>query len=445
MHKIFLIMKREYISRVTKKSFLVLTIALPLLIMGMMSAMVYFIAKEGDIGEKKKLVVADQSGKFMSTLRNTSGMEYTFSSAGVEELKKSFTDSGYDYLLVIPASLTDIQLLGKKKPNIFMSGKIEDALTAIIRQQRLVAAGIDTALLAQAQKPLTVKSLQLTASGVKDSQSGIAHTLGVFTSLLIYMSLLLFGAQVMRGVIEEKVSRIIEVVISSVRPFQLMMGKIIGVGLVGLTQFVLWIALTFALSSLGVATMFKGGNSMGTAQQVKSAQVSSMAKANSMSMEENGAGNDDVKAVFKAIDSLPVAEMVVCFLFYFLTGFFLYSAVFAAVGSAVDNETETQQFVLPITMPLIFTMMLSQSVIVTNPDSSLSFWLSIIPLTSPIAMMVRLPFGVPGWQIALSMVLMIGGFMGTTWAAARVYRVGILMYGKKASYKELAKWFMYKE
>jgi len=449
MHKILLIVKREYLSRVKKKSFLVATFLVPVLFVGMITLVGYLTAKQGELGDKKKVVVVDESGRFTGKLKNASTLLYTFTCNDIVKEKKQFIDSGYDYLLYIPASLTGIQLLGEKKPNAFTGSNIEDALTGIIRQQRLLESGIDTAILAKAQKPLVVKSLQFTEHGLKDSQSGVAFAVGMAAAFLIYMSLFIYGSQVMRGVIEEKVSRIIEVIISSVKPFQLMMGKIIGVGMVGLTQFLLWIILTITISTLGGSILMKNSEK---AQKARMEQVRSLQKENGAAMTvTNGdtaaAASDDIgmSTILSGIDSIPVTLIVCCFLFYFLFGYFLYSAVFAAVGSAVDNETETQQFMLPITLPLIFTFMMSQTFIINNPDSSLAFWLSIIPFTSPIAMMIRLPFGVPAWQLALSMFLMIGGFIFVTWAAARIYRVGILMYGKKASYKELAKWFRYKE
>jgi ABC-2 type transport system permease protein len=279
-------------------------------------------------------------------------------------------------------------------------------------------------------------------NGDKNTNIAAPYSVGLLCAVLIYMSLFLYGAQVMRGVIEEKVSRIVEVIISSVKPFQLMIGKIIGVGMVGLTQFLLWILLTFTLSSVA-GTAFMAKNAVGL-QQMEQSQSNNEAR-NTTSISKSATDDESAQGFLTALQSLPVTLIVCCFLFYFLFGYMLYSALFAAVGSAVDNETETQQFMIPVTLPLIFTFMLSQSVIINNPDSSLAVWLSMIPFTSPIAMMIRLPFGVPAWQIAVSMALMIIGFLGTTWVAARIYRVGILMYGKKATYKELARWFMYKD
>jgi ABC-2 type transport system permease protein len=240
----------------------------------------------------------------------------------------------------------------------------------------------------------------------------------------------------MRGVIEEKTSRIIEVIVSSVKPFQLMLGKILGIGAVGLTQFLLWIILSTGLSALA-STYISNDSKAKTEQGIKK-------DVNHPDMKEVNSGNK-VQQFLNAADTINFPLIIGTFLFYFLGGYLLYSALFAAVGSAVDNETETQQFMMPITLPLIFTFIIGMNVIVNNPDSNLSFWMSMIPFTSPIAMMIRIPFGVPAWQIALSMVFLVIGFIFTTWVASRIYRVGILMYGKKVTYKELAKWFTYKE
>lgn len=440
MNKILLIIKREYLTRVMKKSFLMVTFLVPVLFIGMMSLVVYLAVNQGGLGDVKKVQVVDESGWFANKIQSSKTIQYSFAT-DYTATKKTFIKNGYDYLLYVPASMKKIQLFGESTPSVINSGKIEDELTRVARSRRLSEAHIDSAVLASTQAALTVEPKQISETGETDANVMAKYGIGLACAFLIYMSLFLYGAQVMRGVIEEKVSRIIEVMISSVKPFQLMLGKIIGVGMVGLTQFILWIVLTAVLSAVAGSAV---GPKMAAMQQVQTAQqapgVNAAMSGNAEKMEPN-----KIAAVITSFQSLPIAQIVLCFLFYFMFGYLLYSALFAAVGSAVDNETETQQFMLPVTMPLIFTIILSQSVIVNNPDSALSIWLSMIPFTSPIAMMIRIPFGVPPLQIAASMVLMVLGFLFTTWVAARIYRVGILMYGKKASYKELAKWFMYKE
>jgi ABC-2 type transport system permease protein len=441
MNKIILIIRREYLTRVKKKSFLVMTFLVPVLFMGMFGLMGYLMAKQNDLSDKKKVEVVDESGLFRDKMKSNGNIEYVYAAENYAEAKNKFVKSGYDYLLYIPQSMSGIQMLSEKKASALTIQNVENALSAIAQSHRLQAAGIDTSVLAKAQKPLSIEARQITEAGEKDAQTYIAYAVGFIAALLIYMSVFIYGTQVMRGVIEEKVSRIVEVIISSVKPFQLMLGKIIGIGLVGLTQFVLWIALTIVLSSAAGTMM------VNKSTPANSTQVARMKNATTTDQAAAPAGqstDNDMAKIMQSIGSIPVVYTVGCFLFYFLFGYMLYSAIFAAVGSAVDSETETQQFMLPITMPLVFTFMVSMNFVINNPDSSLSVWLSMIPFTSPIAMMIRIPFGVPAWQLAASMVLMILGFLFTTWLAARIYRIGILMYGKKASYRELAKWIMYK-
>jgi ABC-2 type transport system permease protein len=249
--------------------------------------------------------------------------------------------------------------------------------------------------------------------------------------MLIYIFIFLYGVQIMQGVIEEKTNRIVEVIVSSVKPFQLMMGKILGIAMVGLTQFAIWIILSLVLGGAVAGTVMS---------KIKAPQVQEQAlKDAGIPATDNLAAN-----ILHDLASFDYAYLVAVFLFYFIGGYLFYGALFAAVGSAIDNETDKQQFMVPITLPLIFALILAQSAVISNPHGPVAFWLSMIPLTSPIVMMVRVPFQVPGWQLAVSMLSMIGGFLFTVWLAARIYRIGILMYGKKASYKELAKWLFIK-
>ena len=262
--------------------------------------------------------------------------------------------------------------------------------------------------------------------------------IGIFSGILIYFFIFLFGSQVMRGVIEEKTSRIIEVIVSSVKPFQLMMGKIIGIALVGLTQLLLWVVLTFSIVSIFQVSF------SGNLPSNKTEILSTNNPLQQIDAEKNiNLDNGKINEVFEAIFSIDYATIILSFIFFFLFGYLIYAALFAAIGSAVDSESDTQQFMLPITIPLIFSIVMAQ-VIIQNPDGPLAFWLSIIPLTSPIIMMIRIPFGVPAFDLILSMTLLVLGFIGTTWMAGKIYRTGILMYGKKVNYKELWKWLWYK-
>jgi len=253
----------------------------------------------------------------------------------------------------------------------------------------------------------------------------------------------MFGAQVMRGVIEEKTSRVVEVIVSSVKPVQLMMGKIIGIALVGLTQFLIWVFLTIAITGVIKSTVLKKGNLTEVTQNMtKSLMTDEQQAETGTRSTEMTPQMTEFSKLFNSAMNQQWGLIILCFIFYFVTGYLLYASVFAAIGSAVDNETETQQFMLPVTIPIILALMVAMGTM-QNPESSLSFWCSLIPLTSPIVMVARLPFGVPYWQIAVSMALMIITFMAFVWMAAKIYRTGILMYGKKTSWKEMWKWLRY--
>ena len=438
MNKTLLIIQREYFSRVKKKSFLLMTFLVPLLFIGMY-ALVIFIFIKGD-NSQKKIQVLDQSGVFGNKLSDKKNLDFITVKGTYESAKKQMLGSKSDFLLYIPADYEtskNIEIISEKKPGLNILGDIEKQMESILLDQRLIKAGIDTAIINQAKPSLSINARQITEEGEKDASVGASFVVGFIAAFLIYLSLFIYGTQVMRGVIEEKTTRIIEVIVSSVKPFQLMLGKILGIGMVGLTQFLLWIILSAGLATVAGTLLINNDDTK--------AQVEQLGKDRMASAAANQQGPDMLMDFSKAAGTIDFPYILGTFLFYFLGGYLIYSALFAAVGSAVDNETETQQFMLPITLPLIFTFIIGMNFIVNNPDSPLAFWLSMVPFTSPIAMMIRIPFGVPAWELALSMFLLIGGFIFTTWVAARIYRVGILMYGKKTSYKELAKWFMYKE
>lgn len=411
MNKIFLIIQREYITRVRKKAFIIMTLFVP----GLLSAMYAIISYMASDQSKTihKVYVVDESGDFNGKFNKQGNVKYVDTNITFNQAKAIIRNHNDDVLLHIPVKIDakdSVEILAGKKTNLSLSDNIQTELNRIATNNNLLKAKIDTTLLHGARSNIVVKASELTEAGAKHTNIGATYALAFAGAILIYMSLFIYGAQVMRGVIEEKTNRIIEVIVSSVKPFQLMAGKIIGVGLVGLTQFIIWIGLS------ALVTKMIGGHTQ------QSPVMTFM-----HSLGEN-AGYE-----------------LACFSFYWLTGYLFYSALFAAVGSAVDSETETQQFMFPITLPLLFTYLLSVSYLFQAPDSPLAVWLSMIPLTAPVAMMVRVPFHVPGWQLAISMSLMVIGFIFTTYIASRIYRVGILMYGKKASYKELAKWFFYKE
>ncbi|MDY6437113.1 MAG: ABC transporter permease, partial [Bacteroidales bacterium] len=309
---------------------------------------------------------------------------------------------------------------------------IRATMKNVVEHEKLMASGIDPAVVKAASTTINVQSIRMSEDAEKESFSEFEFLIGILLCTLIYFVVFLFSSQVMRGVIEEKTNRIIEVIVSSVKPFELMMGKIIGIGLVGLTQFLIWVVLTLAIA--GIGSTFLPTQDVFSTGTVMSEQITETV--------ENSDTQAMLKEVFNIIDSINFKTILWCFLLYFLGGYFLYSAIFAGIGSAVDNETDTQQFVTPISLILIIPLICS-GFISNAPDSSFAVWLSMIPFTSPLAMMLRIPYGVPIWQVSVSVALLFITFIIFTWLASKVYRTGILMYGKKASWKEIFKWIKY--
>jgi ABC-2 type transport system permease protein len=418
MNKILLIIQREYVTRVRKKAFIVMIFAVPALLLIMSGAIALVAKSSSELSDQQTVKVLDDSKIFAGKFHDGKNIKFQVTTQSLKTLKEEVKKDENFSILRIPASYSkkdSVQIYSKKKPSFVLTGEIEKQMNDIAVSDGMLKNHIDTAIINSVRKiNISLNPIQVTDTGDKNANVGANIGVGIACAILIYISLIIYGAQVMRGVIEEKTSRIIEVIISSVKPFQLMLGKIIGVGLVGLTQFAAWIILSILATKIaGAAFSTPQSSAMG------------------------------FLAVLKTI---PFGYIMGVFIFYFLTGYLLYSALFAAVGSAVDSETETQQFMFPVTMPLLFTYILSVSVLFQAPDSPLAVWLSMIPFTAPVAMMVRIPFGgVSTLQLTISMILMIAGFLFTTYVAARIYRVGILMYGKKASFKELSKWFFYKE
>lgn len=442
MNKILLIIEREYLTRVKKKSFIVMTILGPLL---MASVMIVPIIISSTAKETFVIEVLDKAGL---DFKNSEKLIFEKSNLSFSEAKSEFGKNDYYAILFIPESImTDasgVVMYSKKEVNISVKEKISTLIEQQLYSAKLASRGIERSVLDSLKTEVSIKTLKITDEGVKTSSTEAATLVGFLGGFLIYFFIFLYGMQVMRGVMEEKTNRIVEVIISSVKPFQLMMGKILGIALVGLTQFLLWVALTFGIYSIAMTVVF---NNKDSKEKVKMAMEQRAAMSGGMqksAMTKEFSDKESQDEISNVIQNINFTYIISVFIFYFLGGYLLYSALFAAIGSAVDHDSDTQQFMLPITIPLILAFVVAQSVVTTNPDSSVAFWFSIIPFTSPIVMMVRLPFGVPVWELALSMVLLVGGFIFTTWIAAKIYRTGILMYGKKVTYKELAKWLFYK-
>ncbi|MCX2451368.1 ABC transporter permease [Pedobacter sp. PLR] len=443
MNKILLIIQREYLSRVKKKSFIVMTLLTPIIIAAFYGLIIYF-SIEGVKGTHSKVAVVNNNKALTEQLSSNKNISYTYVGQSLEDLKASFKKSDYDYILYLPpfelSKPTGIQLLGTKQAGLSLNGRISGDVENMIRNQKLKASGIAQADLDGLKTNVDIDNKKIGESGKEeDSSAGASTIIGTVAGILMFMFIMLYGIQVMRGVIEEKTSRIIEIMISSVKPFQLMMGKIVGIALVGLTQFILWIVLTASISTVAV-TAFVGKDKL----KESSGMVLKAKDGTTINTPATATVDSPVLSMQKSLASLPLTKIILVFIFFFIGGYLFYSALYAAIGSAVDSETETQQFMMPVMMPLLVGYALSLSVVANDPYGPIAFWLSMIPFTSPIAMVVRLPYGVPDWQLALSMLILVVGFIGTVWLASRIYRVGILMYGKKTSLKEMIKWFSYK-
>lgn len=448
MGKIGLIIKREYITRVRKPAFIIMTILGPLLF-GLITVAPVLLAQVSD--EEKVIAVSDASMLYFSALKEKETEKIKFVYLPPTLLSQTLKDldkSNYYAILDIPITMQGDYNQIKKHTKIYstknvglgVQSHIENVLTEEIRSRQLETSGIDKALVDKTLQRVNIKPIEIGEDGKQKQKSAeLNMAVGLVFGFLIYIFIFLYGAMVMRGVIEEKTSRIVEVIVSSVKPFQLMMGKIIGVGMVGLTQFVIWVILSIGITA--------GVQSMVITDKYEAKQVAENMASQSGRVDQGDIDDMDNKAeatgAMEQILGLPFGKLIFCFLFYFLAGYLLYASFFAAIGGAVDSETDSQQFMLPVTIPIIFAIVMMQFVL-NNPDGPVAFWLSIIPLTSPIIMMVRVPFDPPMWQIAVSMITLVLTFILSTWLAGRVYRTGILMYGKKASWKELGKWLFYK-
>ncbi|MFT2010084.1 ABC transporter permease [Pontibacter sp. 13R65] len=444
MHKIWLIIQREYLTRVRKKSFIIMTFLTPLLLAAFMivPALLATVSSSSDV-----VMVLDESGLFTDKLETKKDLQFIPIQGDLESAKELYRETGNTALLYIPKmDINDPQgfkVYSKKNTNIQTKARLENMLEKEIENQRFIASGIDREQLNKMKADISITTVNLSDEGERDNNAWVTSGAGIVAAVIIYFFIFMYGVQIMRGVIEEKTNRIVEVIISSVKPFQLMMGKIVGIAAVGLTQFLLWVILSMVVVT-GVRAAFGINPAPSPAEQMMSGRVAGA----DLTEEEQAAEESNTKEVMgttlSALSNLNIPLILGTFLFYFLGGYLLYGSLFGAVGAAVDNETDTQQFMFPITIPLVISFILSYSVVLQNPDGPVAFWLSVIPLTSPIIMMVRVPFGVPTWELLVSMGALILGFIFTTWIAARIYRVGILMYGKKVSYRELSKWLFYR-
>ena len=468
MDKIWLIIQREYLTRVRKRSFLVISLLAPVLL----AASSLAIGKLSTGGGADIVAVYDESKlNLLSQLVSNDDVQFvpalgTSLAASEDAFKKSKTRE--DALLYVPAgtsidSTRGIQLLGNGNVPLKRQRDVRAAVGKALGDLKMERSGLKQATIDRLQAKIELTAIDLTQQGGRRNDVGVTTAMAYVLSILVYFFIFTYGVQVMRGVSEEKSNRIMEVMISSVKPFQLMMGKILGIAGVVLTQFGLWLALSWGLTTMLVPLLLKDKSPVvaaasrpGAPAAAAPADGSAAALGTIDARPSNAAAAADGLpaaapragvpfSIWKVMDGLPIGSIIGGFLFFFLGGYLLYSAMFAAIGSAVDDQTDAQQFMLPVTIPLIISYIVSINVIINgDPNGPLAFWLSMIPFTSPIAMVMRLPFGVPLWQLLLSGTLLIVGFVAVTWVAARIYRVGILMYGKKVTYKELGKWMFYK-
>lgn len=427
-----LIIQREFIAKVRNKSFIVMTFLSPLLFVGIAFFVGFLASMKSDV---KRIAIHDEDGSFVNEFKNNDEIKYVdLSAISMAYLKDSLLSERYEGLIYIPKSDSlvnlqkSVQYISNDSPSMDYLMDIEAIIAKKITQENYQKAGLDTLQINAAKADVDIILKKTSGENTVKGLNEIKLFLGGAFGYLIMMFIIIYGNFVMRSVIEEKTNRIIEIIISSVKPFQLMMGKIIGNSLAGILQFAIWTILGLVL--FFIATSFlglqMGASTAMTPENLNAVNPSSFAEKIPLYIEE-----------FK---QLPLGTLLVSFVIYFIGGFFLYSSFYAAIGAAVDNETDSQQFLLPIILPLVLGVYIGFFTVLNDPHGTVATVFSIIPLTSPIVMLMRIPFGVPWWQLVLSMVVLYATFFAVVWFAAKIYRVGILMYGKKPTWKELYRW-----
>jgi len=437
MNKIFIVAGREFFTRIQSRTFIVMSILGPLLF-GLFVLVPVLMAKWNN--DSTTVWVHDPSGQLSDAFQDQNGLKFqvlpqgTLSngvlvpadSANIRELLED-QDAGLLHLQAPDSNLNvEARYYSAQAAGLKITERIQSALNDRLYRLRMERQGLDPKVIENLRAEVQLQTSVWTDQGSEDSHTETAMLLGFGAALLMYMFIFMYGSMVMRGVIEEKASRVMELLVSTTKPFELMMGKILGIASVGLFQFVLWLLLGTAISTaIGAMGL---GSGPGTA---------------SVPGTVNSLPADAQADWMQILGQMPWETIIPFFLFYFLGGYFLYAALFAAVGSAVDSEGDSQQLMLPISLPIILSFVASQFVM-QNPHGSLAFWMSMIPLTSPVVMVVRLPFGVPGWELALSMFLLVAAFVLAVWLAGRIFRIGVLMYGQKVSFNLLRKWLFYR-
>ena len=435
MNILSLIIKREFIAKVRNKSFIVMTFLSPLLFVGMAVLVGYLSTMNKD--SVTQIAIHDEAGLLRKEFKNDKYTNYTDLSALPFKTAKDTASKSYEGLLYIPKVTTvqdlkeKVEYISEDSPSLDFISDVEEVIDSVITQENLKVLGFDADKIDKAKADSSLKLSKFSGEESLKGLNEIKVIIGGLFGYLIMMFIVIYGNFVMRSVIEEKTSRIIEIIISSVKPYQLMMGKIIGNSLAGILQFLIWAivgALLFFIASTFLGLQMGASSTMSPEMVEAAGNIDKMAK---------------IQMYLNEIANLPLATLIISFIIYFIGGYFLYSSFYAAIGAAVDTETDSQQFLLPIIMPLILGVYIGFFTVINDPHGTIATVFSIIPLTSPIVMLMRIPFGVPLWQLALSIVLLYGTFIFVVWFAAKIYRVGILMYGKKPTWKELYKWLKY--
>ena len=431
MNKLRLIIAREYMSIVGRKSFILMTLGMPLLIF-IIGAVPMLLGYLNDKGSDVQMIsVVDETGRYGSALHSDEMYNFVIEKDLTVSNARDFyskAEDGIDAMVIIPRDVDStgtVDILSKGTITPALVTTVRSTLADTIESAHLASMGIPNLqqMVDKAHVDVDVRSIKLSEEGEKESSTDLAMGLGLVLSLFTYMFVLMYGAMIMNSVIEEKTNRIVEVIVSSCRPFQLMLGKIIGVGLVGLTQMAIWLALFVIVGIIA-------GGALG---------ISSMGSPEAMAAAGASADTGVMDGIMKELYSINFLPIILYFILYFLGGYLLYSSLFAGLGSAVDQPSDSSQFMTPVMLIMIIALYAGMFCM-ENPSGPTAVWCSIIPFTSPVVMMVRLPFGVPAWQMLLSLVLLFGTALGITWIAARIYRRGILHYGKKASFGDLFKW-----
>lgn len=430
MRNLKLIIQREYLARVRNKTFIIMTFLSPLILIGMFALIAYLSMLNSS--EQRIIGLYDETQMFTSEFKDQKEVQYLdLSGKALEEAKKMVNEQEYYGLIYIPSNigkdLEGIQFFGNESPGLGTIQAIEKTIADRLTRKELIERGIDVDQLNNARTEVRIEIQNFSGEQTSKMSNYIKMFFGGAAGYLLMMFIIIYGNMVMRSVIEEKTNRIIEIIVSSVKPIQLMLGKVLGTSLAGITQFSIWVLLAGVLASLSFYIL---GIDVFTVQKSQLETVEQIAQP-------------EIAQLMVDILNLPILSLVIFFLIYFIGGYFLYSAIYAAIGAAVDSETDTQQFMFPVILPLMLGIYVGFFSVIENPHGSISTIFSMIPLTSPIVMLMRIPFGVPWWELAISIAILIVTNFAVVWLAAKIYRVGILMYGKKASYKELFKWLKY--